>query len=74
VVARGSRETDNNRPKTGCDCAATARARISEGYGDTRFQAAALIFPTVGCWQMTGKVGESSLTFVTLVVKAEERK
>jgi hypothetical protein len=50
------------------------RARIPEGYGDTGFQATALIFPTVGCWQVTGKVGESRLTFVTLVVKAEERK
>ena len=50
------------------------RARIPEGYGDTGFQATALIFPTVGCWQVTGKVGESRLTFVTLVVKDEKRR
>lgn len=28
-----------------------------------------LIFPTAGCWEVTGRIGETSLTFVTLVVK-----
>jgi hypothetical protein len=46
------------------------RASIPEGYGDTGFQATALIFPTEGCWEVTGKVGETRLTFVTRVVKA----
>lgn len=50
------------------------RARIPAGYGDMGFQATALIFPTEGCWEVTGKVGKASLTFVTLVVKVEERK
>jgi hypothetical protein len=50
------------------------RASIPEGYGDTGFQATALIFPTEGCWEVTGKVGEASLTFVTRVAKAGERK
>jgi hypothetical protein len=45
------------------------RASIPEGYGDTGFQSTALIFPTEGCWEVTGKVGEVSLTFVTRVVK-----
>jgi len=27
-----------------------------------------LIFPTTGCWEVTGRVGESSLTFVTEVL------
>ncbi len=54
--------------------AAPLRASIPEGYGDTGFQATALIFPTEGCWEVTGKVGNSSLTFVTLVVKLEGRK
>lgn len=45
------------------------RAHIPEGYGDTGFQSTALIFPTEGCWEVTGKVGETSLTFVTRVVK-----
>lgn len=51
------------------------RAWIPEGYGDIGFQATMLIFPTVGCWEVTGKVGNSkSLTFVTQVVKVAERK
>jgi hypothetical protein len=31
-----------------------------------------LIFPTPGCWEITGRVGETSLTFVTVVVKIGE--
>jgi hypothetical protein len=45
------------------------RARIPEGYGDKGFQSTALIFPTEGCWEVTGKAGGASLTFVTKVVR-----
>ena len=45
------------------------RADIPDGYGPTGFQATGVIFPTEGCWQVTGRVGGSTLTFVTLVVK-----
>ena len=45
------------------------RADIPSGYGETGFQAAGLIFPSEGCWEVTGQVGEAELTFVTLVVK-----
>ena len=38
-------------------------------YGDTGFQPSEVIFPTEGCWQVTGKVGDASVTFVTRVVK-----
>lgn len=48
------------------------RASIPEGYGEIGFQATALIFPTAGCWEVTGKVGEASLTFVTRVVNLRE--
>jgi hypothetical protein len=44
-------------------------AVIPAGYGDTGFQSTALIFPTPGCWEVTGHVGNGSLTFVTRVVK-----
>jgi hypothetical protein len=47
-------------------------ARIPKGYGTTGFQATALIFPTPGCWEVTGRVGRRNLTFVTLVVKIGE--
>ena len=43
------------------------RADIPAGYGDFGFQSSALIFPTPGCWEVTGRVGTASLTFVTLV-------
>ncbi len=45
------------------------RAHIPAGYGDTGFQATGLIFPTPGCWEVAGHVGNGHLTFVTRVVK-----
>ena len=48
------------------------RARIPDGYGETGFQATALIFPMEGCWEVTGEVGETRLTFVTRVVRVRE--
>jgi hypothetical protein len=45
------------------------RADIPDGYGPTGLQATGVIFPTEGCWEVTGHVGDSTLTFVTLVVK-----
>ena len=45
------------------------RAEVSDGYGDRGFQATYIIFPTPGCWEVTGRVGNSSVTFVTKVVK-----
>ena len=47
--------------------AAPLRAEIPAGYSG-RFQATSLVFPTEGCWEVTGRVGEASLTFVTRVV------
>lgn len=43
------------------------RARIPDGYGNIGFQATGLIFPTTGCWEVTGRVGDGSLVFVVLV-------
>ncbi len=48
------------------------RARIPGGYRDSGFQATGLIFPTPGCWEVTGRAGEASLTFVVMVVKIGE--
>ena len=45
------------------------RAEVPSGYGDRGFQATYVIFPTPGCWEVTGRVGEASVTFVTRVVK-----
>lgn len=38
-------------------------------YGDRGFQASYVIFPTPGCWEVTGRVRDASITFVTSVVK-----
>jgi hypothetical protein len=45
-------------------------ADVPEGYGDAGFQSSGIVFPSDGCWQVTGSVGNASLTFVTLVVGA----
>lgn len=50
------------------------QADIPEGYGEIGFQAAGLIFPSAGCWEVTGRVGEAELTFVTLVVITPETR
>lgn len=41
----------------------------SLGYGDKGFLPTSIIFPIEGCWEVTGKAGGASLTFVTLVLK-----
>jgi hypothetical protein len=41
---------------------------ITEGYGESGFQATALGFPSAGCWQGAATVGDHTLTFTTQVV------
>ena len=52
------------------------RAHIPPGYGpqydigaSLGFQPTGLVFPTVGCWRITGKAGTARLTFVVKVTK-----
>lgn len=47
--------------------AAPARAYVNDGYGDRGFQPVYLVFPTPGCWVITGGIGTARLTFVVLV-------
>jgi hypothetical protein len=42
-------------------------AEIPSGYGPTGFNPSGLIWPSPGCWQVTGSVAGHSLTFVTRV-------
>lgn len=49
--------------------AAPARAYLNDGYGDRGFQASYLVFPTPGCWEITGRIANRSLTFVVQVEK-----
>jgi len=46
------------------------RANIPRGYGLTDFQASGIIFPTAGCWSVTGTARKANLSFVTLAVEA----
>jgi hypothetical protein len=48
------------------------RASIPDGYGDSGVQASALIFPTEGCWEVTSRVGDAALTFITRVTKVDQ--
>lgn len=43
------------------------RAHIPAGYGTLGFQATYVIFPTVGCWEVTGRVADTSLTVIMSV-------
>ena len=45
------------------------RSEVPGGYGDRGFQATYVIFPTPGCWEVTGRVGDATVTFITSVVK-----
>lgn len=47
------------------------RATIPEGYGDIGFQSTALIFSSVGCWQVVGHLGADQLEFVVFVERIE---
>lgn len=64
--APGAFEIDGRRLDEPSDSA--LRADIPDGYGTTGFQVAALIFPSEGCWEVTARVGEESLSFVTRAV------
>jgi hypothetical protein len=44
-------------------------ASIPDGYQGSSFQATGLIFPMEGCWEVKGRAGPDSLTFVTRVVR-----
>jgi hypothetical protein len=48
------------------------RVNVDHQFDAEDFQPSSLIFPTPGCWEVTSRVGESSLTFVTRVVKIAE--
>jgi len=59
------------RSIVGC-CYGDSTASPDCCYGDTGFTASTLIFPSVGCWEVTGRVNDHRLTFITLVVKLDK--
>ena len=40
------------------------RSTVPKGYPGKGFQMSGIIFPTPGCWEITGRVADASLTFV----------
>ncbi len=42
-------------------------AWIPDGYGESGFQVTGISFPTAGCWEVTGRLGDDTLTFVVWV-------
>jgi hypothetical protein len=51
------------------DAPAPPLSAQTSGYGLTGFNASAVIFPSEGCWRVTGWVGRVGLTFITFVIK-----
>lgn len=49
-----------------------AYGEIPSGYGDTGFQASAIVFPSTGCWEVTAKAGDAQMTFVQKVVRLRD--
>jgi len=45
-----------------------ARGHVPDGYGNIGFQSSGVTFPTAGCWEITGTVGSTTLTFITFVI------
>jgi hypothetical protein len=64
VGAAGDLQITGHEINTGAAIAAS----IPSGYGQ-RFQATGILFPTEGCYEITGKSGDALLTFVTKVTK-----
>jgi hypothetical protein len=50
--------------------APSLRAHVPD-YGPIGLQSTALVFPSEGCWEVTGRVADTSLTFVTSVLVAD---
>lgn len=44
------------------------RARITEKAAGDRFEPVSLIFPTAGCWEVTGQLDDTKLSFVVHVI------
>jgi len=54
------------------DTAPPAESFMSDSYAYVGFMPSYLVFPTPGCWEITGTLNESKLVFVVLVEKVGE--
>jgi hypothetical protein len=51
-----------------------ARTTVHGGYGNTGFQATTILFPTRGCWRISGSVGAHVLAFTVSVTVGREAR
>ena len=61
MIQAGGKRLDGNAPP--------ARVYFNKGYGKRGFHPSYLVFPTPGCWQITGRLADQSLTFIVWVEK-----
>lgn len=66
-VSPGDLAVETRRP--GADHA--IEGSVPDGYGETGFNPSGLIFDGEGCWEVTGRVSEASLSFVVWVCETE---
>ena len=67
VVEGDARSSYDHRAAARC-CRTTSGADVPSNYGTTGFQPSGVSFPTEGCWEVTGHVGDTTLTFVTFCI------
>jgi hypothetical protein len=46
------------------------RADVPSGYGNFGFEPVGLLFPSMGCWKVTGSVGDKRLVYFVRLAKA----
>ena len=46
-------------------------AIIPDGYGDTGFQATSVVFPSEGCWEITGRAADAELSVIVLADRTD---
>ena len=51
--------------------APSLQSDVPSGYGSAGFQASGVVFPTEGCWEITGSLGTARLIFVVFVLRTE---
>ena len=46
------------------------QANVPSGYGIVGFEPVALLFPSMGCWKVTGSIGDKRLVYVVRLARA----
>ena len=46
------------------------RADVPSGYGNLDFEPVGLLFPSMGCWKVTGSIGDKRLVYFVRLAPA----